>query len=158
MKSNESVSIIVITLVTAALILSCAKTPPYVAKEDEEIFGTWINTSYTQGMGASYWASYWQKVVHKPDETIEGYMSAVDMVHFTGTYTIVAKWTDSEGNILYKLMTKWGDKTYGETTLYELHRVSNSGLTLEYITSLDDYVPEIDPNHREYHIYHRQEE
>jgi hypothetical protein len=129
----------------------------YVPTENEEIYGTWVNTGYTQGMGASYWASYWQKIVHSSGGTIKSYMSAEDMAHFTGAYTIVAKWTDSHGNILYKLMTKWGDKTYGgETTLYELHRVSNSGLTLEYITSLDDYATEIDPNHREYHIYYRQ--
>ena len=128
----------------------------YVPTENEGIYGIWVNTSYTQGMGASYWASYWQKIVQNPDGTIEGYMSAVDMTHFTGAYTIVAKWTDSQGNILYKLMTKWGDKTYGRTTLYELHKVSNLGLTLEYITSLDDYATQIDPNHREYHIYYRQ--
>ena len=157
MKSGQLIFNGVLILIAAALMISCA-TKPYVAKEDEEIFGTWVNTSYRQGMGASYWASYWQKIVHNPDGTIEGYMYAVDIAHFTGAYAIIAKWTDSQGNILYKLMTRWGDKTSGETTLYELHRVSNSGLTLEYITSLDDYATEIDPNHREYHIYHRQEE
>ena len=136
------------------LLLGCA-SQQYVLTENEEIYGIWVNTSYAQGMGASYWASYWQKIVHNPDGTIESYMSAADITHFTGAYVIVAKWTDSQGNILYKIMTKWGDNTYGQTTICELHRVSNSGLTLEYITSLNDYATEIDPNHPEYHIYHR---
>ena len=120
MKSGQLIFNGVLILIAAALMISCA-TKPYVAKEDEEIFGTWVNTSYRQGMGASYWASYWQKIVHNPDGTIEGYMYAVDIAHFTGAYAIIAKWTDSQGNILYKLMTRWGDKTSGETTLYELH-------------------------------------
>ena len=140
MKRRKAILSSVVVLSAAVLIVSCATTPPYVAKEEEEIFGTWVNTSYTQLMGASYWASYWQKIVYNSDGTIEGYMSAVDMTHFTGAYTIVAKWIDSQGNILYRLITRWGDKIYGETTLYELHRVGNTRLTLEYITSLDDYL------------------
>ena len=149
----------ILILVLAVLLASCATTKtPLPTDNVDELLGTWVNTSYAQGMGASYWASYWQKIVHNPDGTIEGYMYAVDIAHFTGAYAIIAKGTDSHGNIFYKLMTRWVQKTSGETTLYELHRVSNSGLTLEYITSLDDYATEIDPNHREYHIYHRQEE
>jgi hypothetical protein len=129
----------------------------YVLTENEEIYSTWVNTSYRPGTGeGSYWAWKPQKIIYKPDGTIESYSAARDIAHFTGKYNIIAKWTDSEGNIFYKIITKWGDKTYGQTTLYEFQMISNSGLTWEYITSLDDYATEIDPNHPDYHIYYRQ--
>ena len=157
MKSRKSILSSVLILLATVLILSGAPKP-YVPTEDEEIFGIGINTSYRAGMGVSYWGWYPQKIIYNPDGTVESYGAAGDIAHLTGKYTIIEKWTDSEGNILCKIITKWGDKAYGETTLYELHKISNSGLTWEYITSLDDYATEIDSNHPEYHIYYRPEE
>ena len=147
----------VLILLAALLILSGAPKP-YVPTEDEEIYGTGINKSYRAGMGVSYWGWYPQKMVFKPDGLIEMYPGANDIAYFTGKYVIMDKWKDSEGNACYKIITTWGDKIYGQTTLYELHRISRTEPTWEYITSLDDFAIEMDVEHREYHIYNRPEE
>ena len=99
---------LIILVLLAILFPMMSAAQQYVPTENEEIYGTWINTSYTQGLGASYWASYWQKIVHNPNGTIESYMSAADMAHFTGAIAFVAKWTDSQGNILYKAKSGFG--------------------------------------------------
>lgn len=109
-------------------------------------------------MGVSYWGWYPQKMVVKPDGTIEAYAAARDIAHFTGKYVVMDKWKDPEGNSLYRITTTWGDKTYGQTTIYELHRVRKTEPTRKYITSLDDFPAEIDPDHPEYHMYYRLEE
>jgi hypothetical protein len=103
-------------------------------------------------------AVYTQKIITKPDCTYELYGSVTDMVNqFTFQYTITDKWTDSDGNILYKIITKYKTE-YVEQTRYGLDKISNSGRTWEYVGSADDYPTQIDPNHPEYRIYYRQEE
>ena len=156
MKSRNSILTGVLVLVFLFPI-STSAPKPNVPAEIEKLFGIWINTSYRAGMGVSYWGWYPQKIKYNPDGTVEAYSAAGDMAHFTGEYTIVEKWTDSEGNTMLKITSNWGDKTYGQTTLYELHRLSSSQPTLEYITSLDDFATKMDPKHPEYHIYFRQE-
>ncbi|MBA7579484.1 hypothetical protein ES708_21355 [subsurface metagenome] len=161
MKSRKSILSSVLILMAAVLLVSCA-TKPYVAKEDEEIFGTWINTSYSYSMGRdkdySYrMAVYAQKIITKPDGTYEVYGSVTDMVHqLTFQYTITDKWADSDGNIWYKIITKYKTE-YVEQTRYGLDKISNSGRTWEYVGSPDDYPTKIDPNHPEHRIYYRQE-
>jgi len=150
MKSRKSISNGALILMAAALIVSCAKKP-YVAKEDEEIYGTWVNTSY--GTTKDFFS---QKRIYKPDGTLEEYGGMADIAHLAYKYTIIDKWTDSEGNIWYKLITEYGDKTYGSRPAYELRKISNSALTLEFVFSMDNYPTEIDPNHRYYFIYYRQ--
>ena len=161
MKSRKSILSSVLILMAAVLIVSCVTTP-YVAKEDEEIYGTWINTSYSYSMstyGSSRMSVYAQKIIINPDSTCEVYGSLLDKIpHFTYQYTITDKWKDSDGNIWYKIIGKYKTE-YLEQTRYELDKISNSsGLTWEYIGSADDYPAKIDPNHSDYHIYYRQEE
>jgi len=127
----------------------------YVPAENEEIYGTWVNPSYRTGVGELYWAWFAQKMIYKPGGTLEAYDAVADIGHFSAEYKIIDKWSDSEGNTYYKLYTKWGDKTYGQKTVYELHKVSNSGLTLEYINTYDEYPTEFDTDHPQYHIYNR---
>ncbi|MBW8003044.1 MAG: hypothetical protein FVQ80_13665 [Planctomycetes bacterium] len=148
-------------MMAAALIVSCA-TKPYMAKEDEEIFAAWVNTSYNsiaRGKDDSYiMAGYAQKIITKPDGTYELYGSVTDMVHqLTFKYTIIDKWTDSDGNIWYKIIAKYKTE-YMEQTRYGLDKISNSGRTWEYVGSANDYPTKIGPNHPEYRIYYRQEE
>ncbi len=163
MKRRKSIFSSVLVLMAAVLIVSCATTPPYAAKEDEEIFGTWTNTSYSYSMSRgkddSYrMAVYAQKIITKPDNTYEIYGSVNDMVHqIVFQYTITDRWADSDGNIWYKIITKYKTE-YVEQTRYGLDKISNSGRTWEYVGSPDDYPTKIDPNHPEYRKYYRQEE
>jgi len=149
-EARKLISGVILPLAVLLLIASCAKKP-YVAKEDEEIYGTWVNTSY--GTTKDFFS---QKRIYKPDGTLEEYGGMADIAHLAYKYTIIDKWTDSEGNIWYKLITEYGDKTYGSRPAYELRKISNSALTLEFVFSMDNYPTEIDPNHRYYFIYYRQ--
>ena len=163
MKRKNSIFCRVLVLTAAVLIVSCAKKPPYVAKEDEEIFGAWINTSYSYSMsrdkGYSYrMAIHAQKIITKPDGTYEIYGSVNDMAHqLVFQYTITDRWEDSDGNIWYKIITKYKTE-YVDQTRYGLDKISNSGRTWEFVGSPDDYPTEMDTNHPEYRIYYRQEE
>ena len=147
----------------ALIVLGCTTTPPYVTKEDEEIFGTWVNTSYSYSMGRDKdykyrMAVFAQKIITKADNTYEIYGSVNDMVHqLVFNYTITDRWEDADGNIWYKIITKY-ETEYLVQTRYGLDRISNSGLTWEFVGSPEDFPTEIDPNHPEYRIYYRQEE
>ena len=143
---------------TGALLILSGAPKPYVPTDNEEIYGTGINHTYKSGMGVSYWGWFVQKIVFTPGGIVESYAGANDIAYHTGTYSIIDKWTDSDGNTCYKVITVWGDKTYGQTTLYELHRISKTESTWEYITSLNDFPAAMDTEHREYHIYYRPEE
>ncbi|MCK4829951.1 hypothetical protein KA005_80255, partial [bacterium] len=123
MEARKLISGVILPLAVLLLIASCAKKP-YAAKEDEEIYGTWVNTSY--GTTKDLFS---QKRIYKSDGTLEEYGGMADIAHLTYKYTIIDKWTDSEGNIWYKLITEYGDKTYGSRPAYELRKISNSGLT-----------------------------
>ena len=123
----------------------------YVPSENEEIYGTWVNPEYGKTE-----ASFSQKRIINPDGTWEEYSSMADIGYLTWEYTIIDKWTDSEGNIWYKLNTWYGNKAYGAIPYYDLHRISNSGLTWEFVSSTKDYPTEIDPDHPMYFIYYRQ--
>ena len=59
----------------------------------EEIYGTWVNTEYNN-------LNNWVKVIFNPDGTWELYAheSYVEPGR-TGMFTIVDKWSDSEGFI-----------------------------------------------------------
>ena len=158
MKNRKSILNGALILMAAALIVSCA-TKPYVAKEHEEIFGVWVNTSYSYSMstyGSSRMSVYAQKIIINPDGTCEVYGSLSDNIpHFTYQYTTTDKWTDSDGNIWYKIIGKYKTE-YIEQIRYELDKISNSGRTWEHVGSADDYPTEIDPNDLEYRIYYRQ--
>lgn len=159
MKRREFAFISVLVLMAAVLVVSCAKKPPYVAKEDEEIYSTWINTSYSYIMGtggSSRMSIYAQKIIIKPDGKCEVYGSPIDKIpQFTYQYTITDKWTDSDGNIWYKTISKYKTE-YQEQTRYELNKISNSGRTWEYVGSVDDHPAKIDPKNSDYHIYYSQ--
>jgi len=117
-----------------------------VAQEEEEICGTWLNTEYKRPP---------QKWIFSPGGTCELYnMESSPSPLFEATYTITERWTDSEGNIWYKV--KAPGKFLGEEVeWYLLARVSDSGKTLEYVRHPVDYHKELDPNHPSYRVYYR---
>jgi len=162
MKSRKSILSSALILTVATLLVSCA-TEPYAAKGDEEIYGTWINTSYKYTMWGSKdyhhtLANYAQKIITKKDSTYEIYGSVNDMVpQFKFQYTITDNWTDSDSNIWYKIVSQYRSE-YSERIRFGLNKISNTGRTWEFNVSEDDCPTQIDPNHPEYRIYYRQEQ
>ena len=135
--------ILSITLL-AITVDSIAKEWGYFAKDNEELYGTWINLDY-KGMLA-------QKVVRKPDGTVDFFPSAnFEKPTYKGRYLITGKWTDSESNIWYKV--HWVVETQMEG--YSLIKISNGGKTLEYVHDTK-FPTEIDPNSNLYRKYTRE--
>ena len=115
----------------------------HFAGDNEELYGTWINMDYTGRPP--------QKTVFNPDGTA-GSSASVDFdPYWKIRYLIVGKWTDSEGNIMYK--SHWVGNWREEG--FSLYKISNSGDTLEYVFDHDDYPKEIDPKHTYYRKYNR---
>ena len=144
MKTTKLISGVVSILVLLAFTLGYAEEEKaYVPKDDEEIYGTWVNTEYD-------WLSRAQKLIMYPDGRVEYFPKESDTSPtFAGTFTIIDKWTDSEESIWYKLHFR------GDWFRYELDKISNSGTTWEYVSNPAYYPVEIDPTHPNYGIHYR---
>ncbi len=139
MKTRTLISVLILIMAVFVLLAGGSKK--------EEYYGTWVNTDYN----TTYHNA---KVIHNHDGTLIKYMSTSDTEPYkTATFTIEDKWTDSEGNIWYKIL-------YTETeqiiSNFELAKISDNGTTLELDFYIIDYPTEIDPNDGEYRIYYRQ--
>ena len=119
-----------------------AEEKTYLPKNNEEFYGTWVNTEY-------YLVA--QKVVINPDGTWGWAMQANDEPGKKFTYELKEKWTDSEGNIWYKLRL---ESHRGKD--YVLVKISNSGNTRETVWDSNEYPTKIDPQKGNYRIYYRQ--
>jgi hypothetical protein len=109
----KSIIAMVLSVILSTFTMSLfAGEDYYFARDDEELYGTWINLHYGTNPG---------------------------------------RWKDSQGNIMYKIhwVGSWGKAGYS------LCRISNSGKTLEYMNSHNDYPKEIDPNSSYYRKYNR---
>ena len=114
----------------------------YLPKNNEEIYGTWVNTEYNLVA---------QKVVMNPGGTWGWALQANAEPSMKNTYELKEKWTDSEGNIWYKaILESYRGKDY------VLVKISNSGNTREVVFDSDEYPTKIDPKKVNYRIYYRQ--
>jgi hypothetical protein len=69
----------------------------YVAKEDEVLFGTWINTDYNDNWRRA-------RIIWTSKKTFgESKWSHSELPGLDGAFTINDKWTDSDGNTFYKI-------------------------------------------------------
>ena len=118
-----------------------AKEKPYVPKDNEELYGTWVNEKY-----------HHKKVVFFSDGTYGVTINPKDELGFKDTYQITAKWTDTEGNIWYKAFLESSYRGPG----YWLIKISNSGNTYESVSDRGDYPTKIDSDNDHYHIFYRQ--
>ena len=140
----------VLSLILVAFTVDAfAGEKAYFAGDNEPLYGTWINMNYS-GMPPPV-------IVFNPDGT-GGSMGQADSNKFISRFKslITRKWTDDEGNIMYKehFVGSWkkeGLKAEGFT----LFKVSNSGDTLEYVFESDKYPEKIDPSHSHYRKYTR---
>jgi ABC-type antimicrobial peptide transport system permease subunit len=97
MKTRTFVSILILVLAVLIIAGSCVTgKKAYKAKDKEELYGTWVNPDYDEVWIMAKW-------VLKPDGTFDAYSkSNSDRVFEMGTFSIVAKWSDSNGNIYYR--------------------------------------------------------
>jgi len=116
----------------------------YFAKDQEELYGTWVNIKYVTGIP--------QKIIYKPAGTFNCFKDADSKVPCEGgRYLITGKWSDSEGNIFYK--SNWvGD--WGEAA-YQITKISDSGRTLEFVLGYDEPPRNIDTANVWYRKYTR---
>jgi len=108
----------------------------YVPKANEELYGTWINDK-----------SINDQHIQKQISTSDGdkcYLEVSDSVSFfEDEWQIYSKWTDSEGNIWYKIFGTVKAGAYEGTKWQELAKLSKSSTVWEYVYTI---VYEFDPN------------
>jgi hypothetical protein len=158
MKIRTLICILILVLSVLIIAGSCATgKKAYVAQENEELYGTWVNPEYDDTT-----AGQPGRVVIK-NGTYEIFaLTDISRWLIRGEYTITDKWADSEGNVWYNYMvTKLWYQTGATRTdpLYGLAKISNSGKTLERAYSGIDYPQELNPEALEftYQIHYSQE-
>ena len=145
MKTRWTFLMIVLSLLALLLLGGCGPAK-YAPKANEELYGTWINKSYS--------GHYARDDIHQQKEVIDsnGYHAfrfVGDIAeYFVGAETITSKWTDSEGNIWYKTykgVWDWEDGKKSEVPHF-LYKLSKSATVRESVyASRDTYTPSAFP-------------
>jgi hypothetical protein len=132
------------------LVASFISAEEHSIFNNDEIEGTWINPEYRGGYTQEqkwvvYHWGYWESY-SKVEST--SYM-------YKGTFHTIDKWTDSDGNIVYKNIMRYSG---GRDYWYEFGRISEDGGTWEYSYSNLNFPNESDLNidNAHYRIYYRQ--
>jgi hypothetical protein len=151
LKPRTLMSILILVFAMLIMMGSCATSKKaYVAKEDEELFGIWINFQYDG-------TNKYSKVQINPDGTWFEYINSYDeKPPFRGEYTIIEKWTDSEGYIYYKTIVERND--VASDPLYILSKIQKDGNVYEDIWTTLHMPEEFDTEKMLYlyRIYYRQ--
>jgi hypothetical protein len=149
MKTRRLITGVILILAVLVFIGNYAiGEDDYAPTENEEIYGIWVNTDYgTTDKQPN------QKIINNPDGTFERYRSTLDLkATITGTYTLTAKWTDSEGNIWYRGIWKYWEYV----TEYELDKISKSGTVWEFVREVYDYPTKMGSDASYYFIFYLQ--
>jgi hypothetical protein len=143
--------LILVVLIMAVLIIagSCATDKMTYISKEYEIYGTWVNPDYKNVRSLP-------KIVIHPNGEAEFYHLDSNSNWEDVDFVITNKWTDSGGNVLYTIITRC--ECNPNSREYRLVKISNSGKTLEWSYSNNDYPKEIDQNdvYSVYEIYYRQ--
>ena len=97
MKTGKNkTSFILLTFLLIIIFVSCASgKSAYIARENEEIYGSWINNEYN---GTDVPA----KLVYHTEGTRAWYMTEFSTkIAYSDTYRIKEKWTDDKGIVWY---------------------------------------------------------
>lgn len=149
MKARLSILCALTALSVLILLAACA-----TAMNHEEINGIWVNEKTTP-----------QKEVDTPNGWKQ-YIHVSDTVPFSeGTAVITAKWTDSEGNVWYKILCETSAKDNSEkfTVLTKLSKSATVKESIWRAPANDEemksppYPEKIDPQDYFYSIYYRKE-
>jgi hypothetical protein len=113
----------------------------YVPKRNEEIYGTWINPKY-RGEDPSNE----QKFVTYDWGYSEGFLKVADKNPIERwTFIIADKWTDTDGNIWYKVFNQEAGPLSG-STWFTLNKLSENGTVIEFVWDYRKFPTEIDMN------------
>jgi hypothetical protein len=121
----------------------------YAPRNDEEIYGTWVNMTYPGDSN-----QYPQKFVLHFWGEWEEYRHATQDTYLSGTFVLVDRWTDSEGNIWYKDYIRMRNCPYPS---FELDKISKDGTVWEYVFSPRDFptADNMNSTNPYYRIYYR---
>lgn len=140
---------LILTLVSAVLIVANGNAvgqDDYVVKENEELFGTWINTDYDDNWRCG-------KIVLTSNKIYDEYAwSYGELPGQKCEFTINDKWADSDGNTFYKLTL-----TTSGRTIFMISKINENGNIYEDVWSTIKMPTEIDTENVNYRIYYRQE-
>jgi len=126
----------------------------YEPTKNEVLYGTWINKDY-KGPQPLPKRIYYPVGIFEllPDKTST-------KPDWQGTYRIIDKWSDSEGNVWYKITSKCCKTGLRAKKSYALYKISKSGSVCEHVSSFYEYPkkvdPKIEPGEGHYRIYYRE--
>jgi len=149
MKSITLIFVIVIFSMTSFLFAEDVKKPISQADFLKVFIGTWVNMDYGDFFKP-------QKVVYSPDNRWEEYIFLTDdQPEHYGPYTIDEMWTDSKGDIWFKVSAKCIAPTHYGTPL-TLGKISNAGKVLDSVWQYSRYPTEISAIEGAVSTYYRQ--
>jgi hypothetical protein len=139
MKTTKLILGVVSILVVLAFTLSYAEEEKaYVPKDDEEIYGTWVNADYSVGTSGV------RLVIGSDGKFAEYGTETSTRPEWSGTFNLTEKWTDSSGESIWYKAVFSVDQT--QTIYYFLIRISDSGTVIESEFRSITYPTKIDPN------------
>jgi hypothetical protein len=146
---NRTILVVLVTLLALVMCGGCAPGK-YTPQANEETYGTWTNPNYAQ-----------QKVVRSADGTWQNFAYTGDTVPSeSGTFQLVKKWKDADGNTWYHEDFKVlkGVYTYNAQ---RLDKIDKSGKVWETMFmevarfDTDSYPKQLDPKSESYGIFYR---
>lgn len=147
MKTRRLLPNWLLVLAGSLLVVSCATTP---SAKVEPLYGTWANDKDPQA----------GKYVFSPDGTGFWYEKATDdEPTLESRQTIEEKWTDEDGNTNYRILAKWDQTPYGESSAvswYVIVMIDASGDVMESVASRTSYPAGINRSSSWYRIHYRQ--
>jgi hypothetical protein len=121
----------------------------FVPSQNEEMYGTWVNAKY-DGM------AHVQKFVYYYWGYGEEFRKVADKdPSAKWTFTIVDKWSDSDGSIWYKSYVITNNDF---SVWFILSKISNHGTVFELVENVGDFptAADLNPNNSNYYIDYRQ--
>jgi hypothetical protein len=150
MKARKMLSCVLFALLVVLMLGGCAPGK-YTPTANEEIYGTWTNPEASR-----------QKFLMLPDGTWKLFISSSDTVPSeSGTYQLVKKWKDSDGNTWYDENASWIANPMGNQQV--LVKIDATGKTIESsslsVGKFDNqtYPKAIDRKDDTYSLFHRAE-
>ena len=160
MKTGMTVFGAAAILLSMILLGGCGQGK-YTPKANEELYGTWINRSYTGKFSPPNDYHPQKEVIDSNGYHIFRFVDDPGQ-YFVGAETITNRWTDSEGNIWYKTYKRSFFDENGKTTVpHFLYKLSKSATVRESVFAIrDTYTPgafpsKIDPKDSSYLAYER---
>ncbi len=142
---------------TIALLTVACAPKAYVPKANEEFYGTWINEKTIND-------GHIQKKISNADGNLDFFNVSDTKALFEDRQEIDSKWTDSEGNIWYKIHGTVSAGLYVGTKWQELDKLSKSATIWEYVYAIVPqfdpklYPTRIDPSGPNYRVFYRSQQ